>query len=135
MHSILLKKAGVYLDCGKYIEVDMGSIHGTRCKCGRESSVTIGGGMRDFREDSRFPFYCKDCGLVSVNVQDKNLICPTCESSDIHEYGKPPISIRDESDEYVAIQCGNFKAYRHGNLCPSCKEHTMRFGPTQIMFD
>jgi hypothetical protein len=94
----VLKRAGVYLKGGGNIGVVMGSIHGTRCKCGRESSVTIGGGMRDFKQDSRFPFYCKNCGLVSVNVQDKNLICPSCESSEIHEYGKPPISIRDESD-------------------------------------
>jgi Zn finger protein HypA/HybF involved in hydrogenase expression len=113
----------------------MGSFHGTRCKCGRESSVTIGGGMRDYKVNSKFPFYCKECGLVSVNVQLENLKCPTCGSADINEYGKPPISIRDEADEYPAIEWGNYMAYRHGNLCPNCKEHTMRFGPPETMFD
>lgn len=110
-------------------------MHGTRCKCGRESTVRIGGGMRDFKEDSRFPFYCKDCGLVSVNVQEKKLACPSCKSTEINEYGKLPISIRDENDKFAAIEWGHYKAYRHGNLCPSCKEHTMRFGPSKIMFD
>jgi RNA polymerase subunit RPABC4/transcription elongation factor Spt4 len=113
----------------------MGSIHGTKCKCGKESSVVIGGGMKDFNKDSRFPFYCKDCGLVSVNVQDKNLVCPDCNSTEINEYGIPPISIRNENDKYPAIEWGNFKAYKNGNLCPICKEHAMIFGHPQMMFD
>jgi RNA polymerase subunit RPABC4/transcription elongation factor Spt4 len=113
----------------------MGSFHSTSCKCGRKSSVIVGGGMLNFKEDSKFPFYCKKCGLVSVNVQSENLNCPTCGDNDINEYGKPPISIRAETDKYPAIHWGNYKAYRNGNLCPSCEEHSMIFEPSETMFD
>ena len=113
----------------------MGSIHGTRCKCGYESSVTIGGGMKDFLKDSKFPFYCENCGLVSANIKEQPIKCPYCSTTNLRPYGKLPISVRIESDIYPAIQCDNFLAYRHGNLCPKCKELTMRFGPTEILFD
>ena len=33
-----------------------GSVHGTRCECGHESSVSIGGNT-----ECEFPFYCKEC--------------------------------------------------------------------------
>lgn len=113
----------------------MGSIHGTRCKCGYKSSVTVGGGRNDFLNDSKFPFYCKKCGLISINIRAKVFKCPQCNSEDISPYGQPPISEKIESDLHPAIQCNDYVAYRHGNLCPKCKEFTMRFGPTEIFFD
>ena len=42
----------------------------------------------------------------------------------ITEYGKEPISIKDVSDEYPVIQCYDYEAYWHGNLCPKCKQYT-----------
>jgi len=106
-----------------------GSVHGTRCQCGHESSVSVGGNT-----ECEFPFYCKECGLVSVNIMGE-LNCPICSSAEINEYGKEPISIKDVSDEYPVIQCYDYEAYWHGNLCPICKQHTMRFGPAEIFFD
>ena len=113
----------------------MGQIHSTRCDCGQSASVKIGGGMLNFKHDSRFPFYCEACGLVSVNVQAEKLECPHCYSDQVLEYGKPPISIRVEGDNHPRFEWDNYKAYWKGNLCPDCKQHTMRFGPTEIMFD
>ena len=51
--------------------------------------------MSDFRTNSPFPFYCKSCGLVLANTAKKPIVCPTCASNDIHQYGSPPISVVD----------------------------------------
>jgi len=66
----------------------MGNIRDARCPCGFRSSVKIGGGMADHRENSAFPFHCKTCGLISVNVAKEERICPTCQSTEITQYGK-----------------------------------------------
>ena len=70
----------------------MGSIRNVACPCGFKSPVTVGGSMRNFLEDSRFPFYCETCGIVDVNVAKDDLYCPKCESRDVKQYGIPPIS-------------------------------------------
>lgn len=113
----------------------MGSIHDTRCECGHATSVTIGAGMRDFQTNSKFPFYCEECGLVDVNVSAEKAQCPKCHSEAVLQYGKPPISIPVEGDDHPRLSWDRYKAYWHGNLCPNCKQHTMRFGPSRMMFD
>jgi len=37
----------------------MGNIRDARCECGFWTSVKIGGGMVDHRENSAFPFYLR----------------------------------------------------------------------------
>ena len=54
----------------------MGSIRNVACPCGFKAPVTVGGSMRHFHEDSRFPFYCETCGIVDVNVAKDDLYCP-----------------------------------------------------------
>ena len=111
----------------------MGQTNRVACSCGFTSSVTIGGGMRTYLEDSRFPFYCKFCGLVDVNVAGTELVCPNCESQDVLPYGKPPISI--EQVGHACIEWNPYKAYKTGNLCPQCKKMTLEFRNTEMMFD
>ncbi len=46
----------------------MSSGHEATCLCGFHANITVGGNMADYRKNSPFPFYCKNCGLVSVNT-------------------------------------------------------------------
>ena len=111
----------------------MGKIMQVACPCGFETTVTIGGGMRDHRTNSSFPHYCKTCGMVGVNVMAKPIECPHCHSQEVTAYGVPPVSIPDE--QYSGVQWGNYNAPRSGNLCPQCKEMTLEFTSTIMMFD
>ncbi len=113
----------------------MGSINRVSCECGYTSTVRVGGGMKTHNEHSVFPFYCKNCGIVEVNIHGNTSECPYawCKSIDIHPYGKEPIS--KGADRFPAIQWGEYKAYRNGNLCPECKKFTLKFSGPEIMFD
>ena len=111
----------------------MGNIRDARCACGFWSSVKIGGGMVDHRENATFPFHCKTCGLVSINVAKEQRICPTCQSTENTQYGKPPVSLT--SPKNGSVQWGKYCAPTVGNLCPRCQKHTMVFGGPSIMFD
>ena len=77
--------------------VVVGSTHRAHCKCGFETEVTVGGSRAEFLENSKFPYYCANCGIVSVNIAkletgDKPP-CPNCNGAEIHQYGLPPVSI------------------------------------------
>ena len=111
----------------------MGQISSAKCKCGYRTSISTGGSMSEYMEKCYFPFYCKDCGLVSINFRITPIHCPDCESIDVKEYGKHPISI--ESTEYSFLQCFNYGAPKKGNLCPECKEMTLEFQNPEIFFD
>lgn len=113
----------------------MGSVNRVSCECGYTSTVRVGGGMKSHNENSVFPFYCKNCGIVSVNIHGNTSECPHawCKSKDIHPYGKEPIS--KENKRNLAIQWSEYKAYHEGNLCPECKNFTMKIGGPEILFD
>lgn len=67
----------------------MGSTHRAHCECGFNAEVTVGGG-RTFKEESKFPYHCASCGIVSVNiaklVPGESALCPKCGGSDIYHY-------------------------------------------------
>lgn len=112
----------------------MGSIKNASCPCGFQKSVVVGGSMARFREESYFPYYCATCGLVDVNIAKEDLIaCPECQSQSITQYGKPPIS--GELQERGNFNCYNYKAPYKGNLCPECKQMTLDFLGSEILFD
>lgn len=75
----------------------MGSTHRVHCECGFDTQVTVGGGGRTFMEDSKFPFHCATCGIVSVNIaklaSEDSPPCPRCSGSDMCQCGKSPASI------------------------------------------
>jgi len=112
----------------------MGSIRNVVCPCGFKSKVTVGGTMKNFLEDSRFPFYCVTCGIVDVNVAKDDLYCPKCESRDIKQYGIPPISNPPLINRGY-VSAGNYKADALGHLCPACNKKTMEFTRSEITFD
>jgi hypothetical protein len=111
----------------------MGSTHRVVCDCGFRSSVRVGGPRATYLEESYFPFYCKTCGIVSVNYRAKDIRCPKCQSRVVRQYGKPPISTHEE--KVTIIQDFNYSAPYKGNLCPGCKKMTLQFLPASIRFD
>jgi predicted Zn-ribbon and HTH transcriptional regulator len=112
----------------------MGSIHEVSCDCGYHGEVTVGGGRSDFRTNAPFPYYCKRCGLVEANTAKNPVVCPTCSSEDIHQYGKPPVST-EIPGVYAAFEHFSLKAYEKGNLCPACKKMTLVFDRFGDRFD
>ena len=111
----------------------MGDVRNAHCDCGFQSAVRVGGGRATFREKSSFPFYCKNCGLVDVNVARPERSCPTCNSVEIVQYGKPPVSLTHP--EIGGVQWGEYCAPLMGNLCPKCSKFTMVFTAPNLLFD
>lgn len=100
------------------------------CDCGFAAESKVGGTRAGYRQHAYFPFFCKQCGLVTVNVANK-LSCPSCQSADIKEYGKPPITLEPEVNTY--IQYSGYSADNPYNYCPSCKRYTMSFEITSFI--
>ena len=111
----------------------MGSSYRANCSCGFNEIVIVGGGRMDYLTHSKFPFYCKKCGLVDVNISQTPLCCPTCKSTKIKVYGKPPISLKT-SQSQGALRWDSYSAGITGHLCPQCKKHTLSF-KLYMMFD
>ena len=114
----------------------MGSFHNASCACGFESSIIVGGNRESYMTDSSFPFYCEEDGLISVNFREKPFTCHYCDSTNIKQYGLPPISLEPTGEfPWPVLQAWDFQAYREGNLCPKCKKMTLVFGSSEIRFD
>lgn len=134
----------------------MGSVHRAFCDCGFSKDVTIGGGRHTFLEDASFPFYCKACGLVSLNISKlhndvTSVNCPKCGMCDCRQYGIPPVSLVDlrakpwwkflkrytlNIGKASAIQCGYREATEDGHICPKCKKMSLSFSKfPDLMFD
>lgn len=111
----------------------MGSSYQANCSCGFNQVVTVGGGRMNYMTHSKFPFYCKKCGLVDVNISRTRLCCPTCKSSKIKVYGKPPIS-HNTSQSQRALAWDSYSAGLKDHLCPQCKKYTLFF-ELYMMFD
>ena len=112
----------------------MRSIKNTSCPCEFQQSVVVGGSMATFRKESYFPYYCATCGLVDVNIaKEDQIACPECKTQSITQYGKPPISV--EIQERGNFSCYDYKAPYKGNRCPECKQMTLDFLGSEIMFD
>ena len=93
--------------------------------------------MRNFREHSRFPYYCQHCGLVEANTAKSppNVpSCPKCENTNIDPYGKPPASSVFDI-ERPALLAGWGSVNYKGNLCPSCKQMTLEFHAARLLYD
>jgi len=112
----------------------MGSQHKAHCPCGYENTVYVGGVRRTFLEKSKYPHYCNNCGLVEVNVCKTPLECPSCKSSSILPYGHKKIS-KYKKKETLVLQLWENSAQMDGNLCPRCKEYTLKFEHPEILFD
>ena len=129
----------------------MGSVYKAHCDCGFTADVSVGGTRRNFLQHATYPFYCKYCGLVEVNIaQIKDSVvdvyCPKCGEGGCRQYGEPPISpqwvmptahwwkrlIGNKTYHYrgPVVQWGGRKSPESGNLCPSCKGMKLNFSIT-----
>jgi predicted nucleotide-binding protein (sugar kinase/HSP70/actin superfamily) len=108
-------------------------------------------------QKSLCPFFCGQCGLVSVNIAklprgQVMTVCPSFQTPGCTQYGIPPVSLHDlrpvpwwkkffkrsKSDATVssAIQWGYREATADGHICPECREMKLRFSRfPSLMFD
>lgn len=116
----------------------MGQITDAFCDgCGYTATVVIGGGRTNFLEHSAWPAYCSGCNdLVSVNTQASRQICSKCGSHDVAKYGSAILS-SDTGTE--VLRWGNDFIKSDVHFCPSCRNHTLRFGTghggLMVLFD
>ena len=112
----------------------MSTAHTANCRCGYHREFLVGGTRASFMETSLFPFYCIDCGLVSINVRSKGLACSRCSGPEVKQYGRAPISEAID-DSTIVAQCWDLTLFREQNLCPGCNEMTLVFSTPEAYFD
>ena len=110
----------------------MGSIYQAKCLCGFEKNIRVGGTMSDYQTHSYFPFFCKTCGLVEVNISSRKVRCPQSRIHRIVQYGLPPLSPKDDTDREMSWE--RYSAGKGPHLCPNCQRHHLIF-QLQVMFD
>ena len=113
----------------------MTSCHKAICPCGFETTVEVGGSMAGHRTHATFPFLCKSCGIVNVNFRSEPLQCSKCGSSEIAQYGLPPMADRPADTYENKIMAWDYFAEEDGNYCPSCKQMTLRFHSASWLAD
>lgn len=116
--------------------IDMGSKHTASCECGFSTEVSVGGSRSSFTTHSYFPFLCKQCGIVSVNVAKENIVCPTCQSEDVEQYGVEGASDLKlkQSNPYPRLQNYDREAFQNGHKCPQCKKFTLTFSTATVRY-
>ncbi len=110
------------------------------CQCGFREYIEVGSPLGEFpRRNNHFPFYCKTCGVVPVNIALEHKVCPTCSNKEVTEYGIPPLSteVRCETNSsdsrrhekiIEAWEGGKkFQVSTSDNFCPKCNNMSMRF--------
>jgi hypothetical protein len=103
----------------------MGAIYIATCHCHFQQNITVGGDQANYHRRSFFPFLCKQCGLVEVNICKRRLRCPKCSSSRVQAYGSPKLSPHDIGDRELSWDGYSAGSLRH--FCPSCKQHHLSF--------
>jgi RNA polymerase subunit RPABC4/transcription elongation factor Spt4 len=111
----------------------MSSDYIANCECGFRKEISVGGLMSTFNEISEFPFFCKSCGLVSVNIASESLTCPSCKSKEIIQYGDERVSTPTKFNQ--SLQWGKYQCGRDNHFCPGCKKFTMVFSWTGVVSD
>ena len=115
------------------------------CYCGYNTEFRVGGTRSNSLTVNYFPHYCESCGLVSVNVArptptpkkkllscigikeettEEPLCCPECQSQDIKQYEKKPMTC----DDHPEAKIRSFDHYMdtENNFCTSWKQYAMR---------
>jgi len=111
----------------------IGSVHRASCACGFQVEVTVGGAKRTHLERASFPFYCEQCGLIGPNTAEDPIVCPSCRSAKVRQYGAPPVSIIAGKTGPV-LEWASFEAFATENFCPACKHMTLVFGRARRFF-
>jgi len=112
----------------------MGSKHQASCECGYSKEIVVGGSRSSFTTHSYFPYYCKNCGVVDVNVEAPIIQCSTCETLEIEQYGQAKASNLPSNQKNPVLQYFSRTAFANGNLCPQCLKYTMKFSDASVIF-
>lgn len=111
----------------------MGSKVRAICDCGVNKEILIGGGMSNYKYISYFPCLCENCNnVVEVNLLEKNLYCPDCNSDNVIPYDDNQLK-GIEGDRViiswnVQVALGRELKLTNGRYkCPKCKKTNLRF--------
>ncbi|MDP6495537.1 MAG: hypothetical protein QGI09_09010 [Dehalococcoidia bacterium] len=114
----------------------MGRSVKARCECGLERSLAVGGSKQSFRTHYTFPCLCTQCrDVVSANLKEQPLACPTCGALDPIPYDSPELQ-GSQGESWVA-SCWmpdppferDMEIYGGEYKCPKCEKMTLRFAP------
>jgi len=112
----------------------MGSKHTATCECGYSKEIVVGGSRNSFTTHSYFPYFCKKCGVVDVNVEAETIYCPECNSVEVEQYGLSKVSDLSLNQTNQRLQYFSRKAFEDGNLCPKCLKFKMKFSSSSVIF-
>jgi len=119
----------------------MGSQVTATCQCGMDTSIMIGGGMRNFMTTCYFPCLCEHCRtVVQVNLLAKQKRCPQCKTTNVIPYDDPTLSEsaggRTVASWNIQEQLGRKLNLTDGNYrCPQCDQMTLRFTDSGLCWD
>lgn len=66
----------------------MGEVVRATCAgCGFVEKTEIGGGLFNSETHSYFPYLCDACGMVSVNIAQEPIVCPSDPTHRVIRYG------------------------------------------------
>jgi len=57
------------------------------CPCGYDQKFTVGGARHSHNTNSYFPYRCRECGLVSVNIALGQPACPNVAGHEVVRVG------------------------------------------------
>jgi predicted RNA-binding Zn-ribbon protein involved in translation (DUF1610 family) len=90
--------------------------------------------MYDFLNVCLFPAQCPRCErVVEVNLARKPVRCPDCGSKDVTPYGDSAPIGADGFDEVA--RWGELRLKDIAYDCPACKQMTLRFSPSGLLWD
>jgi hypothetical protein len=114
----------------------MGQKVAAKCSCGYIAiNIAIGGELATFNRWCAFPAYCNCCHtLVTVNLLENTVCCPTCGSHEIMPYDHKDL-LRSEGENVVAWwnvsdKLGRVLMLTDGQyFCPVCRQFNLTFRP------
>lgn len=112
----------------------MGSQVIAKCKCGNNSTISVGGGKLNFKRINYFPCLCLNCNeIVQVNLKDENLRCPKCNKPHTSPYNSQKL-IGSKGITYIYRNFENILT--DGTyFCPLCNCMTLHFERGDIFWD
>ncbi|MCF7944351.1 MAG: hypothetical protein K9L75_02285 [Spirochaetia bacterium] len=111
----------------------MGTLITAVCeKCGyRKDLMTLFSGMIGVSEHCFIPYYCKSCStLFEGDMLEDTIYCPECNSKDVVSYEDESLGFSEDKTSFSwhVFQIGReVKLNEKGNLCPQCREFTLKF--------
>lgn len=114
----------------------MGHAVDATCACGSAvAELKVGGGKPDFETVCAHPALCEHgAHLVTVNLHDRVHRCPEGHASHPLPYATTPELQRTPGSDTVSTW-GEFELNDGGYRCPRCREFTLHFTHSGLLFD